>query len=271
MIYLWTASMAQEDLDRIYALPREKDRDEIVLPCVSGRDKSTGRNTKHYIGNTLAWFEFIQGNFPNYPVKVLKSNLQLIDNQLKKMRSHTGDPRNWDTYDPATAEFEIGLDLRIPGYSIHAWQEFNPIYFEGLSQLLSGAPMHVSHGGLQFAKVRYFDGERQRSGLPKDVAAMVDKITTSLIQVHVINLSESESRILTLQAGNFGENRFDSVSISTEDGEIQKVEINNKWFSIELGAGAGAVLNFQYTQYVNQPTYETPYSSRANWEPLISS
>jgi hypothetical protein len=71
-----------------------------------------------------------------------------------------------------------------------------------------------------------------------------------------------------LQAGNFGENRFDSVSISTEDGLVQKIEIDNKWFTLELGAGAGAVLDFQYTQYVNQPTYETPYSARSSWDSL---
>ena len=270
MIYLWTASMAQEDLERIQALPKEKDRTEVVLPRVSGRDKETGRNTKHYIGNTLAWFEFIQGNFSNYPVQILKSNLQLIENQLKKMRSQTGDPENWPTYDPANADCEVGLDLRIPGYSIHAWQEFNPIYLEGLSQMLSGAPMHISHGGLQFAKVRYFDGERKRSGLPDNVAAMVDKLTANSMRVHIANLSQGESRVLTLQAGNFGENRFDSVAISTEDGQVQTFEINNKWFTITLAAGAGAVLDFQYTHYANQPTYETPYSSRSTWDLVIS-
>ncbi len=268
LIYLWTASMAQEDLDRINALPREKDRQEIVIPRVSGRDKATGRNTKHYIGNTLSWFEFIQGNFPNYPVEILKANLKLIEIQLQKMRSNTGDPRTWPTYDPATADVEVGLDLRIPGYSIHAWQEFNPIYFEGLSQLLSGAPMHISHGGLQFGKIRYFDGQKKRSGLPDDVAAMVESVTAELMRVQVINLSSTEHRVLTLQAGNFGENRLDSVKITYENGQIFEMVINNKWFTLELSAGAGASLDFAYSRYVNQPTYETPYSLRSSWNSI---
>ncbi len=271
LIYLWTASMAQEDLDRIHALPREKDRQEIVIPRVSGRDKATGRNTKHYIGNTLSWFEFIQGNFPNYPVEILKANLKLIEIQLQKMRSNTGDPRTWPTYDPATADVEVGLDLRIPGYSIHAWQEFNPIYMEGLAQLLSGAPMHISHGGLQFGKVRYFDGKKMRSGLPDDVSAMVESVTADSMRVHVINLSSTEPRVLTLQAGNFGENRFESVKITYENGQMLEMEIGNKWFTLELDSCAGATLDFVYSRYVNQPTYETPYSLRTTWNSISTS
>jgi hypothetical protein len=270
MIYLWTASMAQEDLDRILALPRERDRDEIVIPRVSGKDKRSGRNTKHYIGNTLSWFEFIQGNFPGYAVEILKANLQIIDTQLHKMRSNTGNPLSWNTYDPATADVEVGLDLRIPGYSIHAWQEFNPIYFEGLSQLLSGSPMHISHGGLQFGKVRYFDGQKKRSGLPGDVAAMVEKITADELRVVIVNLNSVESRILTLQAGNFGENRFDSVVITSDNEETQSFKVNDKWLSLRLSPRAGATLDFTYTRYVNAPTYETPYSTRLNWEALNS-
>ncbi len=270
LIYLWTASMAQEDLDRIHALPREKDRQEIVIPRVSGRDKATGRNTKHYIGNTLSWFEFIQGNFPNYPVEILKANLKLIEIQLQKMRSKTGDTHTWPTYDPATADVEVGLDLRIPGYSIHAWQEFNPIYMEGLAQLLSGAPMHISHGGLQFGKVRYFDGQKRRSGLPDDVSAMVQTVTADSMRVHVINLSRTEPRVLTLQAGNFGENRFDSVVVSTEDGLEQEHNIESKWFTLDLAPGAGARLDFKYSRYVNQPTYETPFSLSSDWEPATA-
>jgi hypothetical protein len=268
MIYLWTASMAQEDLDRILALPREHDRDQIVIPRVSGKDKKSGRSTKHYIGNTLSWFEFIRGNFPSYPIEILKANLQLIDAQLHKMRSNTGNPNNWSTYDPATSDVEVGLDLRIPGYSIHAWQEFNPIYFEGLSQLLTGAPMHISHGGLQFGKIRYFDGQKKRSGLPDDVAAMVEKVTSDEIRLVVVNLNLLESRRLTVQAGNFGENRFDSVSISTEDGNVQTLAVNNKWLTIELSPSAGATLDFVYSRYENKPSYETPYSAQSDWPRL---
>jgi len=267
LIQLWTSSMAQEDLDRIQAIPYDEDWDRIVIPKVSGVDSRTKRNTKHYNGNTLPWFRFIQGKLPNYPESILKANLSLIEQQLYKMRSNTGNPQNWNNYDPSTADIELGIDLRIPGYSIHAWQEFNPIYFEGLYQLLHGAPMHVN-GGLQHAKIRYFDGHKARSGLPEDVCALVDRLTCNGIRIIIVNLNDNESRLLTLQAGNFGENRFDSVRVITLDGTSTSHEIDSKWVSFELSPGAGATLDFTYSRYVNKPTYETPYSSKSSWENL---
>lgn len=271
LIYIWTASMSTQDLERIKQIPMEPDRKNVVIPRVSGRDKKSGRNTKHYIGNTLSWFEFIQGNFSNYPVEILKANITLIETQLHKMRSQTGNPINWSTYSPEKADVEIGIDLSNPGYSIHAWQEFNPIYFEGLFQLLSGSPMHISHGGLPFAKVRYFDNQKQRAGLPDDVSALVDGLTEDSIHISLYNLNQNEPRTLTLQAGNFGENRFESVEIASEDGTIQNCVIEGKWFTVELLPGAGAKCSFTYSRYSNSPTYETPFSMKNGWAPLIKS
>lgn len=269
MIYIWETSMANEDLQRIMQLPRDNDWGKIAIPGVSGRDAMTGRDTKHYIANTLPWFQFIQGNLPNYPEEILEANIQLIANQLYKMRSNTGNPRNWDKYDPATADVVVGLDLRVDGYQIHAWQEFNPVYFEGLVQMTMGAPMHISHGGLQHGKVRMFDGLKKRPGLPDDVAVIVDGLTASTISLQAVNLSETESRQLVIQAGTFGEHQFVSVDVISETGETKSIEINGSWFAIDLSAGAGATLQFTVERYANQPTYETPWQSSDDWDPVI--
>ena len=269
MIYLWTTSMAEEDLERISQLPRDNDWNVIAIPGVSGRDSLTGRDTKHYIANTLPWFQFIQGELPNYPVEILKANIELIDTQLRKMRSQTGDPRGWDTYDPATADEVVGLDLRIDGYQIHAWQEFSPIYFEGLAQMTMGAPMHISHGGLQHGKVRFFDGDQQRPGLPSDVGAIVDSLSATSIGMKISNTSTTASHSLVIQAGAFGEHKFTSVEIKLESGSSQKHQIESKWFQIDLGAQAGATLIFTVERYVNSPSYETPFSALDDWDPLI--
>jgi hypothetical protein len=45
--------------------------------------------------------------------------------------------------------------------------------------------------------------------------------------------------------------------------------VKSKWLTIDLAAGSGAALHFTYSRYVNQPTYETPYSSRGDWDPII--
>ena len=268
MIYLWTSSMAQEDLDRILALPRDNNWDAIYIPGVSGGDKATGRDTKHYIANTLPWFQFVQGHLPNYPVEILQANLELIKIQLRKMRSNTGNPRNWDSYDPATADEVVGLDLRVPGYNIHAWQEFNPVYFEGLGQMVFGGPMHISHGGLQHGKVRFFDGKLQRPGLPADVAVIVDGMDATSLSMQVANIG-ADSQELVIQAGTFGEHRFESVVITGADGAEAKHDIGDKWFALELIGGAVASLKFVISRYVNDPSYETPWSARSDWDPII--
>jgi hypothetical protein len=86
--------------------------------------------------------------------------------------------------------------------------------------------------------------------------------------VVLVNLSATQSRSVTLQAGNFGENRFASVKILTEDGQTQTLDVNNKWLTIDLAPGAGATFDFTYSQYVNKPTYESPYSPRSDWESI---
>ncbi|MEI7722732.1 MAG: hypothetical protein WCI86_03265 [Actinomycetota bacterium] len=268
MIYLWTSSMAQEDLDRILALPRDNNWDAIYIPGVSGGDKATGRDTKHYIANTLPWFQFVQGHLPNYPVDILQANLELIKIQLRKMRSNTGNPRNWDSYDPATADEVVGLDLRVPGYNIHAWQEFNPVYFEGLGQMVFGGPMHISHGGLQHGKVRFFDGKLQRPGLPPDVAVIVDGMDATTLSMQVANIG-ADSQELFIQAGTFAEHRFESVVKTGADGTTSEMAIGDKWFALDLVGGAVASLKFVISRYVNDPSYETPWSARSDWDPII--
>jgi hypothetical protein len=268
MIYLWTSSMAQEDLDRILALPRDNNWDAIYIPGVSGGDKATGRDTKHYIANTLPWFQFVQGHLPNYPVEILQANLELIKIQLRKMRSNTGNPRNWDNYDPATADEVVGLDLRVPGYNIHAWQEFNPVYFEGLGQMVFGGPMHISHGGLQHGKVRFFDGKLQRPGLPPDVAVIVDGMDATTLSMQIANIG-ADAQELFIQAGTFAEHRFESVVITGADGATSEMAIGDKWFALDLVGGVVASLKFVMSRYVNDPSYETPWSARSDWDPII--
>ncbi|MCZ7638335.1 MAG: hypothetical protein M5U12_21200 [Verrucomicrobia bacterium] len=62
------------------------------------------------------------------------------------------------------------------GRDVHHWQQRNPVVLEGLVQTLLGAPNHIYHGGLLHGRVWYFDPERRRSGLPPDVAALVERI-----------------------------------------------------------------------------------------------
>ena len=78
-------------------------------------------------------------------------------------------------------------------------------------QLTLGAPQIIYNGGLFIAPLRYFDAERNRPGLPPDVAALVTQVSAEQITVTFVNTSPIESRTVLAQAGSFGEHAFESV------------------------------------------------------------
>ena len=262
LIYLWSCSLDDQDFERINAIPQKDYWNEIIIP---GKNGHSTLAYKHFIANTISWFQFIQGRHNDYPVAILKADIELIDLHIKMMNSKSGDPKNWDSYSSEDTDEIVGIDLRKPGYQIHAWQWFNPIYFEGLLQLISGSPMHISHGGFQFMNIRPFDGDKKRPGLPEDVSLLVDKISQNAASVEVVNIGQ-ECRNLILQAGGFGEHLFVSVEI---DGN--STEIHDKHISLVLDPGVVSRLNFKVERFVNNPSYETPWSHREDWQPLIKS
>ncbi|MGI2296317.1 hypothetical protein [Paenibacillus sp. GXUN7292] len=255
-IQLWMVSMQEEDLERIQRITIPDSLKEIDVPVVSGRNPVTKKETKHFIGNTIPWFLFMQGEYPDYPNLILEANHRLIVQQLEKMRSEAGNPAGWDWED-------------ING--IHKWQEMNPVYMESLVQLTLGAPMHISHGGFQHARIRYFDAINKRPGLPESVGALIDKLTDQSVTVTLVNLSLFEDREVILQAGSFGEHAFESVVLYDENGEqIGAESLEGKWFKVHLGKGAGARLVFQMSRYVNRPSYDTPWTVADAAKPFLA-
>jgi len=254
-VYLWTMSMAREDLDRVRRIDLEEHYRKIDIPNKSGRNDVTKKETKHYIGNTVPWFLYMQGDLPDYPNLILKQNLTLIAQQLGKMRSEAGDPTSWDWQHP---------------YSIHQWQEYCPLYFEGLLQLMLGTPMHISHGGFQHARVRYFDAQKQRPGVPEDVSALVEELSADHVTLTLINTSYFERRELVIQAGSFGEHQFLEAELMNESGEtFGKVDVNSKWFSVTMEPVGGVKLKLIMKRYVNRPSYETPWSNEVDTTTML--
>ena len=71
-------------------------------------------------------------------------------------------------------------------WDVHHWQELNPVVLEGLVQLTLGGPQPLYHGGLLHCRVRYFDPQRRRPGLPPDVAlalSLIKRIREFLVGV----------------------------------------------------------------------------------------
>lgn len=261
-IHLWARTLDHADLQRVERATRTRDWSEVLVP-------RRPFATKHFNVNTLAWFEYMRGRNPGYPERLLHANDELIDQQLRRLRSEEGDPRNWDRVTHIDGYTDT-VSMQTDGYAIHAWQEFCPVYFESLVQLMWGAPMHISHGGLQHGTVRYYDADARRPGLPPGVAALVRSIATESTTLELVNTDPDVARTVVVQAGTFREHRFTSAAVITDDGaQSEAVSIDGEWLEVELAPGAGATLELGMRRYANDPSYETPWSRRDDWDPII--
>ena len=136
--------------------------------------------------------------------------------------------------------------------------------------MMLGAPGTVYNGGLLRATVRYFDpgagvqgtgfGVQPRAGLPKDCAALVDKLGADIVGVQLVNLSRNESRRVTVQAGAFGEHEFTNVTYRMEgqDGP-STMPVNAKRFTIELPPSTTLRVEAGLRRFANQPSYAFPW------------
>ena len=142
-----------------------------------------------------------------------------------------------------------------------------------------GAPQPIYNGGLLHCRLRYFDVQCHRPGLPEDVGALVEKLEAARTVVRLVNLNLNEGRELIIQAGGFGEHRFGRaeyvVRTSEWPGELggyagsyappplktetRTVVVNNKHLRLTLPPGSEVTLDLTTERYVNEPSYSEPW------------
>ncbi len=93
-------------------------------------------------------------------------------------------------------------------------------------------------GALLYARLRYFDPERRRAGMPEDVAVLVETLSDDGATVTLVNTSQTEARTVTVQGGGYGEHQV--LSVTTDGGA--PIAVNASAFTVRLAAGAGARL-----------------------------
>jgi hypothetical protein len=130
-------------------------------------------------------------------------------------------------------------------------------------QLMWGAPAHLPHGGLQHGTVRYFDPATRRAGLPRDVAALVDELTPAGCRLTLVNTA-AEDLSVVVQGGVFGEHRITTI----HEGRGER-SVDARTAVVDVPAGATLVLTLGLDRHRDAPSYETPWSLRADWAPLI--
>ena len=63
---------------------------------------------------------------------------------------------------------------------------------------------------------------RRRAGLPEDVGALVEKLDADAATLVLVNVDAVEPRTVVVQAGGYGEHRFDSVEIERKDADDRR-------------------------------------------------
>jgi hypothetical protein len=105
-------------------------------------------------------------------------------------------------------------------------------------------------------RLRYFDADRRRAGVPEDVGALVHSLGDRSTEVSLVNLG-SRPRTVIVQGGAYGEHRIDRL---TMDGVTRTV--GGRDVTIRLAPGCGARLTLAMTRYANRPTLAFPWDRR---------
>ena len=185
------------------------------------------------IGTEDSWIAFLHGKNLSYPEQALERDLTLVQQRLKAVRADRTPP-----------------DKRLADNML----DYNPASTDSLVRLMWGALVPGREGGLVNARVRYFDPDRKRAGVPEDVAALVSALSDTRTKLTLVNLNASQPRTVILQGGAYGEHQFVSV---TRGGETTR--INSPLLTVQLSPGSGEVLDLEMSRYVNRPTALHPF------------
>lgn len=184
------------------------------------------------------WVQYLDGQTPSYPEQAIERDLLGIQQRVSAMRK-----------DATPAAKRLADNML----------DYNPAATESLVQLMWGGLLPGREGGLVNARLRYFDLDRRRAGLPEDVAALVSRLGDTQTTVTLINLNQSQRRTVVVQGGAYGEHRLVSVTNGTATTDVDAPVL-----TVELEPGCGATLELQMKRYANTPTIKHPWQ-RSDW------
>ncbi len=263
LAHLWHASMASEDWEKI----------EVLMQKNKFRPLSDegmwGTNTLGHLDNktwepseSFDWTEevsmgdrslgksehprlmYYAGKNPDWPLEALKADYEEV---MRRMHFMQNDTRNI---------YSIWGDDLHPN---------NPVITKALVQTTMGAPQSIYFGGLLRARLRYFDTDQKRPGLPPDVAALVEGLEADRTVVHLVNLSVTKPRKLIVQAGAFGEHSFTSITYQQSGNEHESQiksateTVEGKYFIVSLPPATSIKLDIGTERFVNSPSYAFPW------------
>jgi hypothetical protein len=236
--YQWTDKLYQDRLMEIYLWSMDR-KDLERIPVATKFEGGSGRDGYTEPDRASTWLGFLEGKFPEFPEKTLQADMLRVRRKIEAIRT-----------DQTTA------DSRLADYLL----DYNPATTNGLVNLTLGGYFSRGRIWVLHSRFRYFDPEKRRAGLPENVGALVEKLGADSAVVTLVNTNPLEPRTVVVQAGGYGEHRFDSVTV---DGKT--TAIKGAVLTVRLEAGSGARLSFRMTRYANRPTFAFPWDR--GWYP----
>ena len=179
------------------------------------------------------WFAYLNGNRPDYPEEALTNDFSYIRTRVAGIRSDETTP-----------------DTRLSDDSI----QYNPAAVRSLTELMLGGLYPSRTGMVLHCRLRYYDPHVRRAGIPEDVAALIEKMTDDEVVVTLVNINQSDSRTVIVQAGGYAEHQFVSVTNGDDNTVFDADHV-----SIKLAPGCGSRMTLKMERYVNQPTLTFPW------------
>jgi hypothetical protein len=179
------------------------------------------------------WVAYLSGKQPAYPEAALRRDLDHVRDRVAAIRNDTSTPDTRLADDPLL---------------------LNPASVDALVELMLGGILPMRNGSVLNCRVRYFDPENQRAGIPDDVAALVDSLSADGMSLTLVNTNQLEARTVVIQAGGYAEHKFGSAAL-----EGRSAAVNAPHVTVRLAPGAGGKITLQMRRYVNPPTLRFPW------------
>lgn len=182
------------------------------------------------------WIAFLEGSNPDYPERAMQADSMHIRQRLQLMRNDE------TTADTRLADYLLGI---------------MPAATDTLTQLTTGGYFARGRIWVLHSRLRYFDPEERRAGLPADVAALVQELGDDSVTVTLVNVSQTEPREVVVQAGGYAEHQFTEL-----EGAGEPTALDSNAISIRLEPGAGKQLTLRMRRYANMPDLSFPWARR---------
>ena len=188
------------------------------------------------------WVRFLEGGNASYPETALTADLKNLSDRVAAISGDHSTP-----------------DTRLADWPL----DYNPASVTSLVQLMTGglhiarppwSPTSPAQGGVPLhCRLRYFDPDARRAGVPDGVAALVHAFGDASTEVTLVNTAPV-ARTVTVQGGAYAEHRIDAVTV---DG--RSLPVGASAFTLRLEPGCGARLTLAMRRYANRPTLAFPW------------